>query len=243
MCIRDSDEGDFSKWRSANEQLSDFATDLETSTIRRVLTKGEATPEEARALLFSRNRSDVQKLFNSLSEDGKRNARGLIIQDMVEKAGGIENLSPARFTRELKNSGKKIGVAFEPADADRLTGLLRALQFTRRADQAGVTTPNGQALIPLLAGGLGGAGAYFVPGATGAAGALLTTSIAGARAYESKAVKNILVALSRTAPGSKAEQNVLGSLARVLSQQAGQEGGEAGQAVAESMAPPKAPVQ
>lgn len=235
--------GDFAKWRSANEQLSDFATDLETSTIRRVLTKGEATPEEARALLFSRNRSDVQKLFNSLSEDGKRNARGLIIQDMVEKAGGIENLSPARFTRELKNAGKKIGVAFEPADADRLTGLLRALQFTRRADQAGVTTPTGQALIPLLAGGLGGASAYFVPGATGAAGALLTTAIAGARAYESKAVKNILVALSRTAPGSKAEQNVLGSLARVLSQQAGQEGGEAGRAVGEEMAPPKVPTQ
>lgn len=235
--------GDFAKWRSANEQLSDFATDLETSTIRRVLTKGEATPEEARALLFSRNRSDVQKLFNSLSEDGKRNARGLIIQDMVEKAGGIENLSPARFTRELKNAGKKIGVAFDPADADRLTGLLRALQFTRRADQAAVTTPTGQALIPLLAGGLGGAGAYFVPGATGAAGALLSTAIAGARMYESKAVKNILVALSRTAPGSKAEQNVLSSLARVLSQQAGQEGGEAGQAVAEEMAPPKVPTQ
>lgn len=235
--------GDFAKWRSANEQLSDFATDLETSTIRRVLTKGEATPEEARALLFSRNRSDVQKLFNSLSEDGKRNARGLIIQDMVEKAGGIENLSPARFTRELKNAGKKIGVAFDPADADRLTGLLRALQFTRRADQAGVTTPTGQALIPLLAGGLGGASAYFVPGATGAAGALLSTAIAGARMYESKAVKNILVALSRTAPGSKAEQNVLSSLARVLSQQAGQEGGEAGRAVSEEMAPPKVPTQ
>ena len=235
--------GDFAKWRSANEQLSDFATDLETSTIRRVLTKGEATPEEARALLFSRNRSDVQKLFNSLSEEGKRNARGLIIQDMVEKAGGIDNISPTVFTRQLKNAGKKIGVAFEPADADRLTGLLRALQFTRRADQAGVTTPTGQALIPLLAGGLGGAGAYFVPGATGAAGALLTTAIAGARVYESKAVKNILVALSRTAPGSKAEQNVLSSLARVLSQQAGQEGGEAGQAVAEEMAPPKVPTQ
>lgn len=232
--------GDFAKWRSANEQLSDFATDLETSTIRRVLTKGEATPEEARALLFSRNRSDVQKLFNSLSEEGKRNARGLIIQDMVEKAGGIDNLSPTVFTRQLKNAGNKIGVAFEPADADRLTGLLRALQFTRRADQAGVTTPTGQALIPLLAGGLGGAGAYFVPGATGAAGALLTTAIAGARAYESKAVKNILIALSRTDPGSKAEQNVLSSLARVLSQQAGQEGGEAGAAAA---APPEAPVQ
>lgn len=235
--------GDFAKWRAANEQLSDFATDLETSTIRRVLTKGEATPEEARALLFSRNRSDVRKLFNSLSEDGKRNARGLIIQDMVEKAGGIENLSPARFTRELKNAGKKIGVAFDAADADRLTGLLRALQFTRRADQAGVTTPTGQSLIPLLAGGLGGASAYFIPGVTGTAGALLTTAIAGARIYESKAVKNILVALSRTAPGSKAEQNVLTSLARVLAQQAGQEGGEAGQAVAEEMAPPKVPLQ
>lgn len=228
--------GDFSKWKAANEALSDFATDLENSTVKRVLAKGSATPEEAASLLFSKKPSEVRALFGSLSEEGKRNARALIVNRMVERAGGLDDLSPAKFTRQLKDSARTIGVVFDPAEADRLTGLLRALQFTRRADQAAVTTPTGQALIPLLGAGAGG---YFAPTATTVLGAIT----AAARVYETKAVKNILVALSRTAPGSKAEQNVLGSLARVLSQEAGRKGAEEGRAVGEEMAPPKVPTQ
>ena len=228
--------GDFAKWRSANTALSDFATDLENSTIKRVLKNGNATPEEAKSLLFSKKPSEVRALFGSLSEEGKKNARALIVQDMVEKSGGIDEISPAKFTTQLKQSAKKIGVAFEPTEVARLDGLLRALQFTRRADQAAVTTMSGQQLLPFAA---GGGVAYMSPGT----GMVLSTIMAGARAYETKAVKNLLVALSRTAPGSKAEQNVLGSLTRVMSQEAGRKGGEGGQAVTESMAPPEVPTQ
>ena len=236
---RFGESGDFAKWRSANAALSDFATDLENATIKRVLAKGSATPEEAKSLLFSKKPSEVRALFGSLSEEGKKNARALIVQDMVEKAGGIDSLSPAKFTTQLKQSAQKIGVAFEPDEAARLSGLLRALQFTRRADQAAVTTPTGQAILPVLATG----GAAYLSPTAGAAGLILSTIVAGARAYETKAVKNLLVSLSRTAPGSKAEQNVLSSLTRVMSQEAGRKGAEGGQAVTESMAPPEAPTQ
>lgn len=228
--------GDYAKWRSANAALSDFATDLENSTIKRVLKNGNATPEEATSLLFSKKPSEVRALFGSLSEEGKKNARALIVQDMVKKSGGIDELSPAKFTTQLKQSAQKIGVAFEPAEVARLDGLLRALQFTRRADQAAVTTMSGQQLLPFaVTGGV----SYMSPGT----GAVLSTIMAGARLYETKAVKNLLVALSRTAPGSKAEQNVLGSLTRVMSQEAGRKGGEGGQSMTESMAPPEAPTQ
>lgn len=235
--------GDFAKWKTANEELSDFATDLGTSTVRRVLRNGEATPEEARALLFSKNKSDVEKLYSGLSEEGKKNARTVLVQEFVEKAGGIDEISPAKFLTQLKNAKKTTGVAFEPEEAERITGLMRALQFTRRADQAAVSLPTGQALIPYM--GVGGI-SYFQPSAAPAAAAAaltLTGIVAAARTYESKAVKNLLIALSKTAPGSKAEQNVLGNLARVATMQAGQEGGEAAQAVQESMAPPEAPSQ
>jgi len=231
--------GDFAKWRSANSALSDFATDLENATIKRVLAKGNATPEEARTLLFSKKPSEVRALFGSLSEEGKKNARAVIVQDMIEKSGGIDAISPAKFATQLKQSAQKIGVAFEADEAARLSGLLRALQFTRRADQAAVTTPTGQALLPVLATG----GAAYLSPTAGAAGLVLSTIIAGARVYETKAVKNLLVALSRTSPGSKAEQNVLGSLTRAMSQEAGRKGGEGGQSISESMAPPEAPTQ
>jgi len=233
---RFGESGDFAKWRSANEALSDFATDLENSTIKRVLAKGNATPEEATSLLFSKKPSEVRALFGSLSEEGKKNARALIVQDMVKKSGGIDEISPAKFTTQLKESAKRNGVAFEPTEVARLDGLLRALQFTRRADQAAVTTMSGQQLLPFAA--TGGA-VYMEP----TAGAVLSTILAGARIYETKAVKNLLVALSRTAPGSKAEQNVLGSLTRVMSQEAGRKGGEGGQSMTESMSPPEVPTQ
>jgi hypothetical protein len=231
--------GDFAKWRSANAALSDFATDLENATIKRVLAKGTATPEEAKSLLFSKKPSEVRALFGSLSDEGKANARALIVQDMIEKSGGIDSISPAKFATQLKQSASKIGVAFESSEAARLSGLLRALQFTRRADQAAVTTPTGQALLPVLATG----GAAYLSPTAGAAGLVLSSIVAGARVFETKAVKNLLVALSRTAPGSKAEQNVLGSLGRVVSQQSGRKGGENGQAITESMNPPEAPTQ
>jgi len=236
---RFGEAGDFAKWRSANAALSDFATDLENSTIKRVLKNGNATPEEAKLLLFSKKPSEVRALFGSLSEEGKKNARALIVQDMVEKSGGIDGISPAKFTTQLKQSAKKNGVAFEPTEVARLDGLLRALQFTRRADQASVTTPTGQVLLPVLATG----GAAYLEPTVGAVGLVLSTIMAGARVYETKAVKNLLVALSRTAPGSKAEQNVLGSLTRVMSQEAGRKGAEGGQAVTESMTPPEVPTQ
>lgn len=236
---RFGEAGDFAKWKSANEDLADFATDLSTSTVRRVLRNGNASPSEARLLLFSKNKSDVEKLYSGLSEEGKKNARAVLVQEFVEKAGGIDEISPAKFLTQLKNAKKTIGVAFEPEEAQRLTGLMRALQFTRRADQAAVSLPTGQALIPFAAGGLG---AYFSPVA-GAASATIGAIVAGARAYESKAAKNLLITLSRTAPGSKAEQNVLASLSRITARQAGQEGGETAQEVQESMAPPEVPIQ
>lgn len=236
---RFGEAGDFAKWKTANEDLADFATDLSTSTVRRVLRNGNASPSEARLLLFSKNKSDVEKLYSGLSEEGKKNARTVLVQEFVEKAGGIDDISPAKFLTQLKNSKKTIGVAFEPEEAQRLTGLMRALQFTRRADQAALSLPTGQALIPFAAGGLG---AYFSPVA-GVAGATIGAIVAGARAYESKAAKNLLITLSRTAPGSKAEQNVLSSLSRITARQAGQEGGEAAQEVQESMAPPEVPIQ
>lgn len=236
---RFGEAGDFAKWKTANEDLADFATDLSTSTVRRVLRNGNASPSEARLLLFSKNKSDVEKLYSGLSEEGKKNARTVLVQEFVEKAGGIDEISPAKFLTQLKNAKKTIGVAFEPEEAQRLTGLMRALQFTRRADQAALSLPTGQALIPFAAGGLG---AYFSPVA-GVAGATIATIVAGARAYESKAAKNLLITLSRTAPGSKAEQNVLSSLSRITARQAGQEGGETAQEIQESMAPPEVPIQ
>ena len=204
------------KWASANSNLADFADDLGKSTLDRVLKKGEATPEEAASLLFSKKPSDVRALFKNLSPEGQSRARSLVVQKLVDDAGGLAELSTAKFRSAMARSADTFGVIFPKAEADRMAGMLRLLQATRRAEQASVTTPTGQSTLPFV----GASGLGFLAGDWFGAAGVGTATMAGFRAYESKAMRNLLVALSKTEEGSKAEQNILGNIGRVLARTA-----------------------
>lgn len=209
----------FRKWAVANGRLSDFAGDLEKTTLERVLKTGEATPEEARLLLFSNKPSDVRALFRNLSPQGKERARAVVVQKLIDDAGGataISELSPAKFRGALEKSMERIGVAFPKADADRFTGMLRLLQATQNAERASVITPTGQATLPFL--GAGAGAAMFGDLFTGGAAAGL--SMAAFRGYESASMRNLLVALSKTQSGSRAESNVLANIGKVAARTA-----------------------
>lgn len=215
--IRDNaGEQRLAKWSAANAKLADFADDLEKNTLNRVLRNGEATPEEAASLLFSKKPSDVAALFKNLSPEGQKRARAVVVQKLIDDAGGIAEVSTAKFRSALVRAKDTIGVIFPKDEAGRLTGMMRLLQATRRAEQASVTTPTGQSTLPFVgASGLGFlAGDWF-----GAAGVGAATA-AGFRIYESKAMRNLLTALSKTQPGSKAESNILRNIAQVTSKAA-----------------------
>lgn len=209
----------FRKWQVANGRLSDFAGDLEKTTLERVLKTGEATPEEARLLLFSNKPSDVRALFRNLSPQGKERARAVVVQKLIDDAGGsvaISELSPAKFRSALEKSMERIGVAFPRQEADRFTGMLRLLQATQNAEKAAVITPTGQSTLPFL--GAGAGAAAFGDLFTG--GAIAGLSMAAFRGYESKAMRNLLVALSKSKEGSRAERNILANIGRVLARTA-----------------------
>ena len=209
----------FRKWQVANGRLSDFAGDLEKTTLERILKTGEATPEEARLLLFSNKPSDVRALFRNLSPQGKERARAVVVQKLIDDAGGsvaISELSPAKFRSSLEKSMERIGVAFPKQEADRFTGMLRLLQATQNAEKAAVITPTGQSTLPFL--GAGAGAAAFGDLFTG--GTIAGLSMAAFRGYESKAMRNLLVALSKSKEGSKAERNILANIGRVLARTA-----------------------
>jgi hypothetical protein len=203
-------EQGFAKWASSNAKLADFADDLEKGTLDRVLKRGEATPEEAASLLFSRKPSDVKALFRNLSPDGQKRARSLVVQKLVDNAGGLNELSTAKFRTALAKSKDTIGVVFPKDEAERLTGMLRLLQATKRAEQASVTTPTGQSTLPFV----GASGLGFLAGDWFGAAGVGTATALGFRAYESKAVRNLLASLSKTQPGSKAEKNILANITK-----------------------------
>ncbi len=204
--------GSYTQWKMANDRLSAMAGDLNNRTLRSVLKTGQGTPEDVSKLLFSSKPSDVQRLYASLTDDGRVRAQAAILQRAIEKSGGVENISPDRFTGQIKALGTQTGVFFRGKDLARVEGLRRVLEVTQRASQASLHPPTGaQNAAPILAAVLtdvlGGAGAAITTG--GGVGLL-------ARLYESAPVRNTLVALSRTKPGSAQEHLLLKSMAPTM---------------------------
>ena len=205
-------EADLTKWEVANKELSKMADELDLSVLKRVLNKGEATPELIRSLLFNKDKSTVQTLYNGLSDKGQAAARAAIIAKAVV-AGTNEagEISPDKFTSAVAKLGAQTGVFFKGEDLKVLTGLKRVLDYTARAGVPQTKPPTGlkatlmlpvsaAALASIFGGGMKGFALTVGAGAT----------IGGmARVYESKAVRDLLSKLPMLKQGSPEEAHLL----------------------------------
>lgn len=198
------DPADFSRWKGANDQLAGLAGKLKNTALKRALATSEITPENVARLLFSTKPSDVRLLYDSLSPTGQTKAQSAIIQRAVEKAGGVDNISPDRFATQIKNLGGQIGVFFSGKDLARVSGLGRVLSATQRASQAAIGPPTGVQAVP-YAMGAGFTSLFGLPGGISAAAG---TGLL-ARAYESAPVRDLLLKLGRTKPGGPQEKMLL----------------------------------
>jgi hypothetical protein len=204
---------DVKKFDIANTRLSEMAGELDNSLFKRVLSKGEVTPETISSMLFSKKPSDVKLLFKNLDAAGQANARTAIItkmfKDSVNANGGV---SPDVFKNQIKKMSEQLGIFFNQRDFQSVEGLGRILALTQRASQANLLPPTGAMLqIPIIGGLLtqtfGGVGAGVV--AAGSLGAL-------ARIIESPAVRNILIKLPKIKSGSPQEAELLKRLDDII---------------------------
>jgi hypothetical protein len=196
-----SGDAAFNKWQVANRRLSDMIGELKNDSLKAILDRGEATPEIARRLLFSTNRSDVQLLYRSLTPEGQQRARAAVLEDALQKATtGAGEINPNRFASELQKRGTSIGVLFNGRDLEDVQGLVKILNLTRRAQEASVVTSTGQMGVPFI-------GAATLGELFGAGGALVAGAVPGlmARIYESALNRNILTRISRAPAGSDME--------------------------------------
>jgi len=196
---------DVTKWKVANKRISSMIGDLDSSAFKTALNKGEVTPEKVRAMLLNSNKSDSQKLFKSLTPEGKSAARTVIIKDAVDASGGLDAISPQRFVKALEKRGNETGIFFSEAQQKQADGLIRVVKATQRAAEQSVAPPTGAQAMPFV----GGAVLADIFGSGGAAiGSALT--IGGlSRLYESPVVRDSLVRLSQTKPASEAEGQII----------------------------------
>lgn len=197
------------RWTAANEVLANGINEINRTRLRAVLNNGQRTPEVVNNLLFSQKPSEVQLLMRSLTPEGQRAAQAAVIQKAIKSSGGLENVSPDRFVNSLDRMGPQVKNVFQGVAGEELTGLQRALNFTRRAGQA-VANPETGAQLTLP---------HAVAGVTGAIGgvpglsAIAFLGLVG-RAYESKAVRNALLRMARSEKGSKAEADAFNAVAK-----------------------------
>lgn len=180
------------KYQQANAVYADEAAKLKNTRLKNVLMKGDLTPEVVNNMLFSKNKSEIKTLYNSVGRVGRAQMRNGIIGKAMEKSGG----SPDQFLRQLNILQKQTGITFKGQDASYLKGLKNYLQSTQQAAKAAVTTPTGQQTIPFII----GYGTAMNPATTGAAVSygLLT------RAYESEPFRNAMLRMANTPRGSTA---------------------------------------
>ncbi|MGV4048813.1 lytic transglycosylase domain-containing protein [Citrobacter freundii] len=192
------------RYKQANAIYADEANKIQNTRLKNVIMKGDLTPEVVNNMLFSKNKSEVQNLYRSVGQVGRAQMRNGIIGKAMEKSGG----SPDQFLRQVNLMSNQTGIAFKGRDAAYLKGLKNYLDSTKRAGQAGVTTPTGQQTIPFIL-GIGSATNPALVGAGGGYGLL-------ARMYESEPARNAMLRLANTPRGSTAFEKALAEVERAV---------------------------
>ncbi|EPV7104239.1 lytic transglycosylase domain-containing protein [Citrobacter freundii] len=192
------------RYKQANAIYADEANKLQNTRLKNVIMKGDLTPEVVNNMLFSKNKSEVQNLYRSVGQMGRAQMRNGIIGKAMEKSGG----SPDQFLRQVNMMSNQTGITFKGRDAAYLKGLKNYLESTKRAGQAGVTTPTGQQTIPFIL-GIGSATNPALVGVGGGYGLL-------ARMYESEPARNAMLRLANTPRGSTAFEKALADVERVV---------------------------
>lgn len=184
---------DYDKWNVANTRLSEMIGETNVTGLKSALKKGEATPETIRTLLFSKKPSDVELLAKNLTPEGKQAAKTAIMQEAYAKIG--TEASPERFISQMEKLSTQTGAMLTTAEKAELAGLVDALNLTKRAGAANVKPVTGAEVSGFAAPAI----ATYAAGGNPVAG-LAATGAAGlfARAYESPAIRQLMVKMGKT---------------------------------------------
>lgn len=214
--LKSQNPSDYKKWRNGNKGLEILADETKRTSLSRVINKGNVVPEAAKSLILSSKPSEVANINRYLEPAGRENAKKVIIEDLMTRSTPKDSTSidPDKFLQVVSQRQNQFKTFFSKQEQDALEGLTRALRATTEAGKYEKSRPWLQTLVssaPFLGIGVG-------VSTKAAAGAAAITGVGG-RVYQSKAMRNTLVALGRVKQNSTAERRLIDKL---ISLQAGQ---------------------
>lgn len=185
----------FRDWRRANQMFTEEYGKFQLSALKGLLDRGEIEPERVMSVLSGNRPSQSALLYQNLTPDGRAAAKGAIISDMMDRSrNNMGVVDPDRLLTQMRRMDKNLKVFFRGEDEQVLNGFREVLRNTQRASRAELSTPTGQELYYL---GLGGAAMANAPMTATAVGAASL-----GRMYESGPVRNAMLRLANTRPGS-----------------------------------------
>ena len=148
---------------------------------------------------------------NALTPKGKVSAQKAIIQKALIDAKFFkpdEDPNPDAFANVLgkPNFQKATKIFFEGAAKDRLDGITKLLNSTRRAQEATTTVRTGERLLAPAAGTLGAIAVAANP-LVGVPVVALSTALV--KAYDSRPFRSLMLKLKGTRPESRQEARIL----------------------------------
>jgi hypothetical protein len=197
---------DFTRWKVANKKLAMMSGDLTQGGLKRALNEGDFNPQTVTSMLTSINPQQVKQLYDNLGSAGRANARLLLLQNIAKKSydPNTNTFNPSTFASEANRLKGSFGQFFSGAEAKRINGLVAVLNATRRAQEAQFAPRTGERAIPFLtAGSFAGLGTLL--GFDLFTGAALSAGAgAGARLYETPAIRNLLIRINNASGSERA---------------------------------------
>lgn len=200
---------DAAAYLKANSDYANIYNKVLNKNIANKLNKAnsEATPELINSVVYSRNPSDIARIWGALDESGKDAMRAAYISKIYGSTGG----SPATFitaVNKLKSQsgGGIYNTIFSGRHMKELDALHEVLSQTARSDAANVVTQTGQSQANRIRsiGALTTFGASL--GLESGFGTLM-------RIYESRPIRNMLLRLANTKPGTPTYEKALNQAA------------------------------
>lgn len=203
---------DAARYIKANSDYSNIYNKVLNKKIASKLNDAtnQATPELINSVVYSRNASDIKRIWPALDGKGRDAMRAAYISKIAEKTGD----SPAKFITEVNKLKRQAGgeiynTVFNGQHMKELNALHDVLRETARADTAGVVTQTGQSLANNIRLGAGLFSGGSSIGAEAGFGLMM-------RLYESKPARNMLLRLANTKPGTPAYERALNQAATAV---------------------------
>lgn len=200
------------KWVKSNRIFAEGYGRAKETAIKRLLNKGEDTPELVMTVLKGQRLSDLNRLRSSLSKEGRENAKTAVMKKIfIDSRFFQQGANPNTLVTAFDKNKKLIDTFFAGSDKKEIMGLKKLLEVTMRAQDAAVMPETGVQGVYATIGAVFGAGAIADPALTGlAAGSLAATT----KMYESKLRRDLLVRLGESGLSSAAENQIINKIAR-----------------------------